>query len=176
MPSDTNRSEETRQILIDQIAHLIDEVEALRTQLHLIPEQVLSARPMESEPSFIEIYKQLVRFDEAVILPAIRKITNGQTPQVVTLGAPETLPQSVPSNADISAVLDDLQSGRKQLVSTLKSLPVSSWREEVLIEDESADVFALAYLISQHDAAILQKAAHRLHESRLSQRKDDSSK
>lgn len=167
---DAARTVEAREELLAQIAHLIDETEALRQHLEIIPDDVLTGRPLASDPSFKEIYGMIAAVDEQVYAPALDAVENGSEGSVSMPEAAEFLRESAWNDRDIEVIIDGTQSMRAALVERLEKLDIDAWKRTVLIDGERSDVFGLAYSIAQHDASLLQAAAYRLHESRLSNR------
>ena len=167
---DAARTAEAREELLAQIAHLIDETEALRQHLGIIPDDVLTGRPLASDPSFKEIYGMIAAIDEQVYAPALDALENGSEGSVSMPDAAEFLTGSTWNERHIETLIDGTQSARAALVERLEKLDVDAWKRTVSIDDQRSDVFGLAYSIAQHDASLLQAAAYRLHESRLSNR------
>lgn len=168
--TDVVRSAEARDALLHQLAHLIDELEAIKPQLDLIPPEVLTGRPVESDPSFVEIYGLIASLDEAIISQAIRQIEDDDA-VVFTSSAEELLEETLWNEKDTVAVLEEVRSKRSDLIAGLEQLSVEQWLLPVTIDGERTDLFGLAYHIIQHDAALLRAAAFRLHESRLGEQR-----
>lgn len=168
-----DRSEADRRVLIEQLSLLVDEVEALRSHIGLIPDVVISARPLDSEPSFNEIYLLLARFDEDVYVPAVEQLTQEGAVDLVLPKDDEYLSDEPAPEQDFTTTIDRVQTARRRLVALLDRIPLESWSRRVVLESQETDLFGLTYAIAQHDAALQQAAAYRLHESRLTSRDDD---
>src|SRR5690554_4031017 len=74
--------EEIREAVLDQLAHLIDEVEALRIHVDLVSQEVLSGRPTPDSLTFKEIYALLASFDGRVFTPAVERLRSGDNVHV----------------------------------------------------------------------------------------------
>lgn len=153
--------------MLEQLEYLIEEVEALKTQLKLVPIDVLAARPLDSDLSLKEIYAMLARRDEEVFVPVIRRIGEGRWLDV-NVPDGESLLQSTDWNgSEMHAILGRVQRARRELVEALRSLDAGHYGMPVRLNGENTDLLGLAYWITQQDAALLQRAAHRLHDSHL---------
>ena len=69
-----------REALLDQLAFLIDEIEALKAVVDRVPTPLLEARPPSNEPSLKQTYGLLATLDEAVYLPRLQHMTAEDEP------------------------------------------------------------------------------------------------
>jgi hypothetical protein len=60
-----------------------------------------------------------------------------------------------------------VETARRSIVRELENLAAAEWGRTILIEGREIDLYGLIYSITQHDVALLQVAATRLNESRL---------
>jgi hypothetical protein len=166
------RTAETRQVLLDQLAHLVEEAAALKRFVDLVPPPVLEGRPLESDPSIKEIYGMLVACDERVYGPAVLQCAVSEE---VSVEAPDEadLEGATWNAVDMLELLERVQSARSNLVQRLARLPAELWCRTKVTLGESTDLYGLADHIIQHDAVLLRTAAHRLHESKLTSRDED---
>ena len=63
-----------REALLDQLAYLIDEIEALKAVIDRVPVPLLEARPPNGEPSLKQTYGLLATLDEEVYLPRLQQM------------------------------------------------------------------------------------------------------
>ena len=169
------RTAGVRQALLDQLAYLIDETDVLRKHLARIPESVLEGKPVASDLSFREMYVALHLFDEKIYAPAAARLAEAET-EPVSLHVPDArrlLDQVAPERADMHVVLDRIRSARLALNALLARLDAKAWTRLVVIGESETDLFGLARHVLRHDVDLLRSAATRLHESRLTSRRED---
>lgn len=167
------RAGEVRQALIGQLAYLIDETDVLRKHLGRIPESVLEGRPVESDLSFREMYVALHLFDEEIYVPAAARLAKAETVSLDVPDARTLLDQAAPARADMQDALDRIRSARTKLGALFAGLDPDAWTRPVLVQGAATDVFGLVRHIVRHDVDLLRGAAIRLHESRLTARRED---
>ncbi len=171
--SDVPRTAGVRQALLDQLAYLIDETTVLRKHVGRIPESVMEGRPIASDLSFREMYVSLYLFDEQVYSPAVARLAEGEHVSLDVPEAKEVLDDAAPECTGIEAVLDQISVARSGLTALFAKLDVHAWQGSVTINGAATDVFGLAHHVIRHDVDLLRRAATRLHESRLTSRKED---
>lgn len=171
--NDQIRNDETREAMLEQLAHLRDEVDALKQHVAVIPTEILEGRPLPDDPSFKEIYGLLALFDERVYEPAVRQVVGKEVAMVELPEDRDLLADESWNQMDMDRIVDRVRSARARLVERLASLSCEAWFREVEVDDDTSDVFGLAYAIVQHDVTLLSSAAYRLHESRLTSREED---
>ena len=167
------RTGEVRQALIGQLAYLMDETDVLRMHLGRIPESVLEGRPVESDLSFREMYVALHLFDEEIYVPAAARLAKAETVSLDVPDARTLLDQAAPARADMQGALDRIRSARTKLGALFAGLDPDAWTRPVLVQGAATDVFGLVRHIVRHDVDLLRGAAIRLHESRLTARRED---
>lgn len=171
--SDVPRTAGVRQVLLDQLAYLIDETAVLRKHVGRIPESVLKGRPIENELSFLEMYVSLYLFDEKVYSPVVARLAKGKDVSFDVPGEREILDDTAPERTEIETVLDHISMARTELAALFSGLDVHAWQAPVTINGAATDVFGLAHHVIRHDVDLLRRAATRLHESRLTSRRED---
>ncbi len=171
--SDAPRTAGVRQALLDQLAYLIDEADVLRKHLGRIPESVLEGKPTASDLSFREMYVALYLFDEKIYSPAATRLAKAKTVSLDVPDARNLLDQFAPERADMDVALDRIRSARSELGALFARLDLKAWTGLVVIQGSATDLFGLARHVIRHDVELLRAAATRLHESRLTSRKED---
>ncbi|MEX0747190.1 MAG: hypothetical protein WD275_04255 [Rhodothermales bacterium] len=154
-------STEIRQSLLGQMAHFADELRALRTQVHLIPDEILTGRPLERDLSIKEIYSLLVAYDEFVYEPAAKAVLMREESSPAQPDDSVLLERSGLLELDIDAILRRGEAARVRLLVILDSL--TDWSRSV--GGEAMDIRRLAYSIIQHDTMLLREAATRLYDA-----------
>lgn len=173
--SEPDRHADARRALIEQVSHLAEEVDALRGHLALLPEEVLTGRPVASDPSFKEIYFLLAGYDEQVFTPALERLADGESGDV-EIRVPteqEVLGDASANDVEMEEIIGLVAATRTKTAGLLQELGMEEWKQPLVVDGEQTDVFGLAYAIVQHDADLLRAAAYRLHESRLGSREED---
>ncbi|SHK86467.1 DinB family protein [Rhodothermus profundi] len=156
-----------RAALIEQLAHLLREVEALQQVIDIVPEPLQTARPLPEEPSVRETYGMLVAADERVFLPAVQAFLTGQARE---LELPDDDALRTVENWNtypLPAILKRLQQVRRELVALLQQAPSEAWDRTASCEEETWDLYQYAYFIIQHDTELLRALAYRLHAAYL---------
>lgn len=171
--SEPHRTSETRQALLEQLAHLGDEVDKLKRHVELIPSEVLQGRPLRTDPSFKEMYGLLAVCDERVYSPAVLQLAASGLVEVDASAEARFAGEGAWNEMEMHEIIERIRSNRSKLVDGLAGLSLEAWHRNVIIDGKTTDVFGLAYHIIQHDAALLRSAAYRLHESRLTTREED---
>lgn len=171
--SDAPRTTEVRQALLGQLAYLIDETDMLRKHLGRIPESILEGRPVARDLSFREMYVALHLFDEEIYVPAAARLAKAETVSLNVPDARELLDQVAPVRADMQVVLDRIRSARSELTALLAGLDLNAWTRPVVVQGAATDLFGLTRHIVRRNVELLRDAAARLHESRLTSRKED---
>lgn len=168
------RADEVREALLDQLAHLIDEIEALKGVIDRVPSSLQEARPFGDEPSIKELYGLLAIADEQVHLPHLQRMIAVDTPQFHAPPAPdELIAQERWHDHSINVILERVQAARRELVDFLRALPAENWARTGRFGEDERDVYTVAHSITQRDAKRLRTIGYRLHESHLTERPSD---
>ncbi len=162
-----------RAALLDQLAYLIDEVEALKSVVDRVPPPVQQARPPGQPLSMKETYGLLATLDEAVHLPCLRRMMAEDEPAFEAVDEQALARQAGWNARPMARILDRVQAARRRLVARLRALPPEAWTRAGVFGGVRRDVYALAHHLTQHDADLLRAVGYRLHEAHLSSRPQD---
>jgi hypothetical protein len=162
--------EPLREQLIDQIAYLLDEIDALSRVIHLVPEEVLAGRPLPDDLSVKEIYGALAASDRGFFLPALQAAVAEEEPEIDT---PDD--RGLAAKGDWNAlptafVLESVRAARAEVLDFLRALPPQEWARRLKLDGERCNLYEFALFITNRDTDRLRAVGERLHESRLSDR------
>ncbi len=163
--ADSNRRQE---ILIGQARHLIDELDALRGQIDAVPDEILSTRPLEDEPSIKELYALIGLYDCEVYLPVLEAMVEGEQPLPPQRKDVVLLESASWNERPFPDVLEFVRQSRRKLVQFLETLGQDDWNTSGVVGDRNLTAFDLVYGLVQHEADLLRTAARLFHDSRLS--------
>ena len=159
----TWRSVDPAQAMLDQLALLIDEAEALGPLLGSLPTEIVVGRPFDGALSIVELLDDLVRRDRVERSERLRAFL--EEGQGSSSGA-EAATDSARDASDVQGVLTDLASARRQLIAIAgRVLEQGGPAAAVTHEGETTPIEYLRQ-IAQHDAEILSQVAERIYESR----------
>ena len=156
-----------REALLEQLAHLIDEVEALKGVVELVPDALLEARPPGQTLSIKETYGLLAALDEAVYLPRLRQLMAEDEPAFEVVDEDALAAQTDWNALPLAAILAQVQAARRALLDYLSALPADAWTRTARLSDDHPDVYRLVHHRIQHDADLLRTVGYRLYESTL---------
>ncbi len=162
-----------RAALLEQLAYLIDEVEALKVVVGRVPEPLQEARPPGQALSMKETYGLLATLDEAVYLPRLRRMVAEDEPAFDAVAEPALVEQAGWNAQPIAHILERVQQARRRLVAFLRALPSEAWTRAGRFDGARRDAYGLAHHVTQHDADLLRAVGYRLHESHLTERPSD---
>ena len=153
-----------RAALLSRLETVALEAEALKRVVALVPDEVLSGRPVPEEPSIKELYGRLVDLDERAYLPALGMEAAG----VSAGGTPGKGPSEVPwDSQEIHGILDRLVKARMRLLSALADASEADWRRKYRVSDHDVSLYELADIILLKDLDILRSVGERLYSARL---------
>lgn len=135
--------------ILDQLAYLIDELEAQRPWLMRISEVQMKGKPMDSMPSLLEMYAEMARLEWENHVPLLTHESRASA-----------------RTEDISQILDQIQEGRKIIVTRLSALQTEQW-EEFVREGECKRIHQFAFEMTRSDGDLLKAIAERMHESMI---------
>ncbi len=162
-----------RAALLDQLAYLIDELEAQKGLLHRIPDWALEGRPFEGEWSIKERYGALAAADVSVHLPQLRRIVEEDTPALEAPDRQALMTSEAWNEVEIGPLLERVQAARTALTAFLRTLTPEQWARTGSVGGVPQDVYAYVHAVIQHDADGLRAIGYRLHESHLTARASD---
>lgn len=158
-----------RRSLLDQLAYLIDELEAQTPLLGRVPEALLEARPLPDVWSVKERYGLLAAMDEIVHSPVLERMAGEEEP-VLEVPEPQALVHREAWNSNsIGALVGRIQAARRAVLAALADLPEAGWERTAVVGGERQHVYAFVHRIVQHDADVLRAVGHLLFERRSTQ-------
>ncbi|MEM1094739.1 MAG: DinB family protein [Bacteroidota bacterium] len=154
-----------RAALIDQLAYLGDEVEALRQIVKVVPEPLLSGRPLPDDHSIKELYGWIAQQDADVHRPRLERLLAEDTPRVDAVDQAAMLARRNWNAVSIDAILTAVQDERARFVQFVAAIPEAEWTRTLDLEATRYDVYAYLYAVIQANTADLRMLGYRLHES-----------
>ena len=160
-----------REAILDQLAYVLDEIEALKPLIRRVPAIVLESRPMSDTYAINEIFAWMGLADKYLWLPRMQAVVKGE----VITGLEEEVKARLQEEGwrirPIGAILEMQAAHRRALLDYLRSLTPEEWEREVAgPAEEKVSVQELAYLLTQEDVRYLRAVGERLHESHVSLR------
>ncbi len=162
--------EALRDALLDQLAYLVDEIEALQTVIGGLPEQIKSGRPAPDTLTMKELYGAIATLDTEVRRPRIERILDEESPALTTVDPDEEARAADWNEQELPVILDRVREARHELVNVLTDLPLTAWHRTATLDDESVTLFDLVHRATQADAERLRDLGYRLHGAHLSER------
>lgn len=156
-----------REALLEQLAYLIDEIEALKAVIDRVPVPLLEARPPNGDPSLKQTYGLLAALDEEVYLPRLQQMMAQDDPAFDSVDEAALVERAGWNDHSIEAILERVQDARGALLAFLRALPPEAWRRTARFGEQRRDVYGLAHHVTQHDVDLLRTVGYRLHESNL---------
>ncbi|MEM6784626.1 MAG: DinB family protein [Bacteroidota bacterium] len=175
-----------REALLAQLGWLTVEAEALGPLMANLPPGVLTGRPMPGTRSVKETFGLLAALDRTVHAPQIARMLSEDAP-ALDRADEAALADDAWNEAPLDALLGSMRDARQALLDRLAAVPLESWQRTATLAsagdadgvaprtDEAETMTLSTYVlrICQHDADRLRDLAYRLHESKLTTRKDD---
>ncbi len=162
-----------RMALVEQLAFLIDEIEAQKPLLRRVPAWALEGRPFAGERSIKEMYGMMADADATVHLPHLRRIVEEEAPVLDVSPSPTLAASEAWNEVAVDALLERVQTARAALATFLRSLTPEQWSRAGVVGGERRDVYTYVHGIIQDDADALRAVGFRLHESHLTTRPRD---
>lgn len=167
-----------REGLLDQLGHLVREVDMLEGAIGRVPEKLLSEAPPGEERSIKETFGLIARLDEAVHPERIERIVaaGDDAPPRFSSTYPEALLADDDWNAQsITEVLERVRAAREGLIGALEAVPPADWLRTGLFPDDETDedvpkeqdLYWMAHALCQRDRARLETMTRRLYESHM---------
>lgn len=162
--------EALRDALLDQLAHLVDEIEALQTVVGSVPDQIKSGRPAPDALTMKEIYGTLATLDEDVRPSRVERVTTEGTPTLSPVDVEAEVRENGWNDRDMDTILDRVRRARRRFVDRLDALPLEAWHRSATLDAERYTLFELVQRIIQSDLDRLRDLGYRLHGAHLSDR------
>jgi hypothetical protein len=162
--------ETLRDALLDQLAYLVDEIEALQTVIGGLPEQIKSGRPAPDALTMKELYGAIAMLDAEVRRPRIERIVGEDDPTLDPVDPEAEVREAGWNEQEMDDILDRVTEARQELVEVLDDLPLDAWHRTATLDGETVTLFTLAHRITQADAERLRDLGYRLHGAHLSDR------
>ena len=162
--------EALRDALLDQLAYLVAEIEALQTVVAPLPDQIKSGRPGPDTLTMKELYGALATLDAEVRRPRVRRLTETDRPTFEPADADAEVREAGWNDEAMDAILDRVRDERAALVDQLRALSLEAWHRTATLDDETVTLFDLVYRMTQADAERLRDLGYRLHGAHLSDR------
>ena len=156
-----------RAVLLDQLAYLIDEIEALKAVIDRVPVPLLEARPPNGDPSLKQTYGLFATLDEEVYLPRFQQMMAQDEPAFDSVDEAALVERAGWNDHPIEPILERVQDARRALLAFLRALPPEAWRHTGRFGERRRDIYSLAHHITQHDVDLLRTVGYRLYESNL---------
>jgi hypothetical protein len=160
--TDPRRLAERRELLIDQLAWLIDEAAALGPLLAGLPEWALSQTALPGERSVKSALARIAALDRGPRTDWLRALAAGR--EELTREEPAVDEAGV-ADERLDALLDDVRSSRADLVALLRAVPEASWQNPASLDGTPGTLFDVAMSIARDDADELRGLAYRLHDA-----------
>jgi hypothetical protein len=143
---------------IDQLAYLLDELDALHVVLPGVPDELLSAVPAEGSRSIKELFATIGVLDAG---PRLQAVTSG----LLETADLETWPSLDPAvnSTSIPDLLGNLQRGRRELVANVEECAERLGRDN---NEGMTGVLSYLHEIIEQDTDILRTIAGLLSEGR----------
>lgn len=175
MPETEEDRQQLRAALLDQLAHLVREAEALGPVIGRVPERLLSGRPLPGSLSIKESLGLSAMLDERVHRPRVERIAAEEEPRFDAADEDRFIAAGADWNAeDVQAILERAKQARRGLIETLERMPAEVWLRAGHFptgEDGKGhvrrDVYEVAHAICQRDADRLRTLGQRLYESQM---------
>lgn len=159
-----------RSALLGQLGYLVDEIEALRTVVGDVPDQIKNGRPSPDALSMKELYAEIATLDTEVRRPRVGQVVDGENPAFESADPESEVRDAGWNEQALSDILDQVIHAREVLVDQLAAAPLRAWHHTALLNGESVSLFDLVYRMTQTDADRLRNLGHRLHNAHLSDR------
>jgi hypothetical protein len=162
--------EALRTALLEQLAYLVDEIEALQSVVGPLPEQIKSGRPAPDTLTMKELYAAIATLDAEVRRPRVERIVETEEPTFEPVDVDATVRDAGWNDAPIGDILDRVRDARAALVDRLEALSLEDWHRTATLDEEDLTLFSLVHRMTQADAERLRDLGYTLHGAHLSDR------
>lgn len=158
---------EDREVLIGQVAYLVDELHAQEAILSFVPERLWSAGSPSGEHSLLELYGLLVALGERSY-PGLLEAWSEEGPRSADSVDEYDLRDSEPWNESTPrALVARAVRAREAVVARLEAAGEEEWAAVKTIDGRPATLGDIAFRITQDDAAVLRRIGELLHDANL---------
>ncbi len=154
--------EQRRAALLDQLAYLIDEVEALKPVIDQVPEALQQLKTDAAGLSLRETYGWIAAYDELVMLPQLQQLLAEETPTLVVTDEQTLIAEASFNEQAPEVLLAEVQRARRDVLAVLQAISADAWNRKGLLDGAPVDVYALAHSLTQHDANLLRAIGYHL--------------
>lgn len=162
--------DDLRHALLDQLAYLVDEVEALRTVVASVPPDVQAGRPTPADLTMKEIYGLIATLDRDVRPAQVQQVADGDAPALVPPNPDRLARESGWNDRAMADILTDVQAARRAFVERLRDLPLGAWTEPATYDGDDVTLAELLHRYARADLDRLRDLGYRLHDADLSDR------
>jgi len=159
-----------RDALVDHLAYLVEEIEALQTVVGSVPDQIKNERPAPDALTMKELYGAIAALDEEVRPGRIERVMEEGEPTLSPIDIEAEVREAGWNERELTTILDRVETARHQLVDRLDALPPEAWHRAATLEDERYTLFELVHRMTQEDLQRLRDLGYRLHGAHLSDR------
>jgi hypothetical protein len=157
-----------RDALLDQLRYLVEEVEALRTVVGDLPDEIKSGRPAPDALTMKELYGAIATLDAEVRQSRVTALVESETPAFESVDPEDEVREAGWNERSMNAILDDVTAARQALADQLEALPQDAWHRSATLDGNEVTLFDLVHRITQTDAERLRDLGYRLHGAHLS--------
>jgi hypothetical protein len=158
---------EDREVLIGQVAYLVDELHAQEAILSFVPERLWSLGSPSGEHSLLELYGLLVALGERSY-PGLLEAWSEDGPGAADSVDEYDLRDAEPWNESTPrALVARAVRARAAVVARLEAMGEDRWAAAKMIDGRPSTLGDVAFRITQNDAAILRRIGELLHEANL---------
>ncbi|PSQ97664.1 MAG: DinB family protein [Bacteroidetes bacterium SW_9_63_38] len=158
-----------RNALLDQLSYLVEEVEALRSVVEGLPDQIKNGRPAPDELTMKELYGAIATLDAEIRIDRVAQIIDADDPVFTTVDIDEHVRENGWNDRPMDDILDQVQDARHALLDRLRELPLDAWHRTATLDEDPTTLFDLVHRITQTDAGRLRDLGYRLHGAHLSE-------
>ena len=176
MNGQIDEGEGRRHMLLEQLAYLLHEVEALQQVIKHVPDNLLKQPPPASSFSIKQRFGLLAVRDEEVHQRWLEQVVAEEEPHFEQVNEQVLVEKESWNERSMSGILDRVWQARDQLVEAFKKLPASEWERSGLFGEKRRDVYTLARDIARNDATHLRMMAQLLYESDITGGPADNTK
>ena len=169
-----DEGEGRRHVLLEQLAYLLHEVEALQQVIKRVPGNLLEQPPPASSFSIKQRFGLLAMRDEEVHQRWLEQIVAEEEPHFEQVDEQALVEKESWNERSMDDILDRVQQARDRLVKAFKKLPASEWERGGLFGEKRRDVYALARDIARNDVTHLRMMGQLLYQSDMTGPPDDA--